>query len=335
MEQDTQIRNCPEGYRAVALKTNCLVQAWELGAGTDMEREMTASGKIIAHPDGSYELFSREASEGKGQMARAGDFFKVNAGYPHPNERAFFLQNHRPLGDDRYLQKAEPLKIWRLGEPETEEIRFLVDEGRLQVHPGDPERYFTAELWGTEETAPSDAAILFYSVDRDPEERITGIEFNFVVKEYLDANYTVIRTMTIEDYDRVYALWMSCKNMGFNNVDDSREGIGKYLKRNPSTCFAAEQGGRIVGVVLTGHDGRRGFIHHMAVAEDCRRQGIAQAMLEQALGALKEEGISKVALVVFNRNEAGNAFWERQGFTVREDLTYRNRALRELIRMDT
>ena len=146
---------------------------------------------------------------------------------------------------------------------------------------------------------------------------------------------TIIRVMNTEDYDRVYALWMSCKNMGFNNLDDSRQGIEKYLKRNPSTCFVAEQGDAIVGVVLAGHDGRRGFIHHMAVAEDCRRQGIATDLLGQALAALKEEGINKAALLVFNRNEAGNAFWERQGFTARDDVTYRNKTLTEMIRIDT
>ena len=144
-----------------------------------------------------------------------------------------------------------------------------------------------------------------------------------------------IRVMNMEDYDKVYALWMSCKNMGFNNLDDSREGIEKYLKRNPLTCFIAEKGEAIVGVILSGHDGRRGFIHHMAVAEGHRRQGIASALLEHALSALKAEGINKVALLVFNRNEAGNAFWEVQGFTARTDVTYRNKALAELVRIDT
>ena len=144
-----------------------------------------------------------------------------------------------------------------------------------------------------------------------------------------------IRVMNMEDYDKVYVLWMSCKNMGFNNLDDSREGIEKYLKRNPLTCFIAEKGEAIVGVILSGHDGRRGFIHHMAVAEDHRHQGIASALLEHALSALKAEGINKVALLVFNRNEAGNAFWEAKGFTARTDVTYRNKALAELVRIDT
>lgn len=144
-----------------------------------------------------------------------------------------------------------------------------------------------------------------------------------------------IRTMAIADYDRVYALWMSCKNMGFNDLDDSREGIAKYLMRNPNTCFIAEESGELAGVILAGHDGRRGFIHHMAVAEGHRREGIGAALVARALDALKAEGIHKAALLVFRYNEAGNAFWERMGFTVREDLNYRNLALAEMTRIDT
>ena len=155
------------------------------------------------------------------------------------------------------------------------------------------------------------------------------------VKELLDLTEFGIRVMTIDDYEKVYALWMSCKNMGFNNLDDSRAGIEKYLRRNPSTCFVAERGESIVGVILSGHDGRRGFIHHLAVAEDCRRQGIATELLECAVSSLDAEGINKVALLVFNRNEAGNAFWEKNGFTRREDLAYRNKALVEMVRIDT
>ena len=144
-----------------------------------------------------------------------------------------------------------------------------------------------------------------------------------------------IRTMTIDDYDRVYALWMSCRNMGFNNLDDSRDGIGRYLRRNPATSFVALEGDALVGVILAGHDGRRGFIHHMAVADAHRRRGVGAALVEAALAALKAEGINKVALLVFRYNEAGNAFWERMGFTAREDVAYRNRALAELTRIDT
>lgn len=144
-----------------------------------------------------------------------------------------------------------------------------------------------------------------------------------------------IRVMTLDDYDAVYTLWLSCEGMGLNNLDDSREGIERFLRRNPDTCFVAEDGDRIVGVIISGHDGRRGYIYHTAVSTDCRRQGIAQALVVQALDALERCGINKAALVVFARNEAGNAFWEKIGFSSREDLVYRNKALADLVRIDT
>ena len=144
-----------------------------------------------------------------------------------------------------------------------------------------------------------------------------------------------IRTFNISDYDSVYALWLRTPNMGLNDVDDSREGIAKYLERNPRTCFVAEQSGEVAGVIMCGHDGRRGFIHHTCVAVEHRHQGIGTTLVETALEALKAEGIKKAALVVFDRNEGGNAFWERIGFTTRPDLCYRNRALAALVRIDT
>ena len=136
--------------------------------------------------------------------------------------------------------------------------------------------------------------------------------------------------MTIEDYSKVYDLWISCDGMGLNHIDDSKDGIAKFLNRNPNTCFVAKQGTEVVGVILSGHDGRRGFIYHTAVSTAHRREGIGEKLVEHALMALKEEGITKVALVAFAQNETGNAFWEKQGFTVREDLVYRNRRLIEL-----
>lgn len=148
----------------------------------------------------------------------------------------------------------------------------------------------------------------------------------------MEINY---RNMKIEDYPKVWDLWMSSKNMGFNDKDDSEEGIARYLKRNPTSSFIATCEDRVVGVILSGHDGRRGFIHHMAVAEDFRRQGIASTLVSMALDALKAEGINKVACVVFKYNDNGNPFWEAQGFTCREDLNYRNKALVNLTRIDT
>ena len=144
-----------------------------------------------------------------------------------------------------------------------------------------------------------------------------------------------IRKFKTTDYDEVYALWRRTPGMGLNDIDDSREGIEKYLKRNPRTTFVVELDGEIIGVILAGHDGRRGYIHHTCVASELRHNGIGTRLVETALEALKCEGISKVALVVFEKNSSGNAFWERMGFTTRPDLNYRNKALIDLVRMDT
>ena len=144
-----------------------------------------------------------------------------------------------------------------------------------------------------------------------------------------------IREMTIEDYKQVYDLWIHTTGMGLNNLDDSEEGIEKFLKRNPTTCFVAEQEGKIIGVILAGHDGRRGFIYHTTVNQECRKQGIGKALVDHVLDALEKEGIHKVALVVFERNQLGNAFWEKQGFTDRDDLVYRNKSIHEMVRIDT
>ncbi len=143
------------------------------------------------------------------------------------------------------------------------------------------------------------------------------------------------RIMTNEDYAQVYALWLATPGMGLNDIDDSPQGIAKYLARNPRTCFVAEEAGQIIGAILSGHDGRRGFIQHTAVALAYRGQGIGKQLLQCAMEVLKQEGITKVALVVFEHNTIGNAFWERQGFTERNDLVYRNKAIAALQRMDT
>lgn len=144
-----------------------------------------------------------------------------------------------------------------------------------------------------------------------------------------------IRKMTMDDYDEIYALWLSCPGMGLNNLDDSREGITKYLARNPDTCFVAAEQDRVMGAILTGHDGRRGYISHTAVSPACQRQGIGKQLVEAALNALAGQGIHKVNLVAFSRNEKGNAFWEKMGFTQRPDLIYRNRTLVDMVRIDT
>lgn len=139
-----------------------------------------------------------------------------------------------------------------------------------------------------------------------------------------------LRLMQIEDYEQIQQLWLSTSGMGLNDIDDSYEGIQRFLKRNPTSCFVAEENTEIIGTILCGDDGRRGYIYHTTVKKEKQHQGIATALVTEALTALKAKGICKVALVVFNDNTNGNAFWETIGFHKREDLTYRNQALQEL-----
>lgn len=144
-----------------------------------------------------------------------------------------------------------------------------------------------------------------------------------------------IRNMKIDDYDKVYELWINTPNMGLNNIDDSKEGINKFLMRNPTTCFVAEIDKIIIGAIIAGHDGRRGYIYHTAVKISENGKGIGKSLVNNALKALKEEGINKVALVVFNKNKSGNDFWENLDFISRKDLVYRNKEIKKIIRIDT
>lgn len=117
-----------------------------------------------------------------------------------------------------------------------------------------------------------------------------------------------IRPMTIEDYDQVYRLWKEIKGFRLRSIDDSREGIERFLKRNPLTSVVAVKDGKIVGDVLCGHDGRQGSFYHVCVHEGCRKQGIGSAMVEYAMDALRKEGINRITLIAFRTNKGGNEF---------------------------
>lgn len=132
-----------------------------------------------------------------------------------------------------------------------------------------------------------------------------------------------IRNMLSSDYDAMMEMWTSSPDIGVN-PDDSSEYIEKFLVRNPTTSFVALENNEIVGTIMAGHDGYRGYIHHTCVVNDYRGNGIGTALVKAAVEAVKAEGINKVFLVVFKSNENGNAFWEKQGFKIREDLYYRD-----------
>ncbi len=133
--------------------------------------------------------------------------------------------------------------------------------------------------------------------------------------------------MTIDDYDDAYNLWSNTDGMGLRSLDDSKEGIDAFLKRNPNTNFVCRDGEKLVGTILSGHDGRRAYIYHAVVNPNYRRCGIGKKLVKEVITALELEGINKVALVVYSDNQKGNEFWESLGFVERNDLNYRNLAI--------
>jgi len=122
-----------------------------------------------------------------------------------------------------------------------------------------------------------------------------------------------IREMTVADYAQVYQLWTETEHL---NVDESDtiDRFTFYLRRNPGLCFVAIRDGRVIGTVLCGHEGRRGFMRHLAVDKECRGYGIARELVKESLRALAAEGVRKCNATVFTDNKAGFSFWERLGW---------------------
>lgn len=132
----------------------------------------------------------------------------------------------------------------------------------------------------------------------------------------------MIRLFTIDDYDQVYQLWKRTPGVGLRSMDDSMEGIKRFLLRNPNTNFVIDVDGHIVGTALGGHDGRRGYLYHLCVDEAYRRHSLGRKLIERMTEAMRKEGISKLGLVCFANNQAGNEFWHLLGWERRSDLNY-------------
>jgi ribosomal protein S18 acetylase RimI-like enzyme len=131
-----------------------------------------------------------------------------------------------------------------------------------------------------------------------------------------------IRSMTMEDYDEVFDMWQSISGFGIRSWDDSREGIERFIVRNPGLSVVALHDGRIVGGILCGHDGRRGCLYHVCVRQEYRKLGIGQEMVICCKEALHKEGINKINLIAFKSNEIGNKFWQKLKWKHREDCNY-------------
>jgi ribosomal protein S18 acetylase RimI-like enzyme len=128
-----------------------------------------------------------------------------------------------------------------------------------------------------------------------------------------------IRSMKIEDYDEIFSMWQITSKRALCEAD-SRENIERYLLRNAGMSQVALENGRIIGTVLAGHDGRRGFIHHMAVLPEYRRKHIGNALATEAIKKIAEDGIDKTHIFCYQDNLTGQGFWSSLGFKKRGDL---------------
>lgn len=138
-----------------------------------------------------------------------------------------------------------------------------------------------------------------------------------------------IRQMTIDDYEEVYQLWQGIHGFGIRSIDDSKEGVDRFLKRNPGISTVAIADDKIVGAILCGHDGRRGCLYHVCVHEKYRKCGIGKSMAVSCMRALQAEHINKVNIIAFKSNELGNSFWKEEGWTFRDDINYYDFTLNE------
>ncbi|MBD5140173.1 MAG: GNAT family N-acetyltransferase [Ruminococcus sp.] len=141
----------------------------------------------------------------------------------------------------------------------------------------------------------------------------------------------MIKVMTISDYENLFAMWKNTPNMGLRSLDDSKEGISCFLKRNPDTNFVAYEDEKLIGAILCGHDGRRGYIYHTVVLPEYRGRGIATALVEAAVEALQKEGITRVCLNVMKTNEQGKKFWVGKGWEKKDFLEFYSKAITDKI----
>lgn len=172
------------------------VQAYRLGEEHPVLRQLMEQGRIIKREDGQFEVFSQEALQGgtaHGQLAQAGDFIKLDsAGFPYPNDAAFFQKNHRHISGDHYEQMPKPLDAWTADQPMCPEVEFLIKQKGLTVDESSQDACFSAPLWGTREVAARDAVLIFYSITCGTDGAIKDADFNFVSRSEFEKTYHII-----------------------------------------------------------------------------------------------------------------------------------------------
>ena len=173
-----------------------MVHAYQLGSNHSVLNQLIAQGKIKKLGDGHYEVFSQEALNGgteHGQIAEKGDWIKIDGkGFPYPNKRNYFEENHRYVEGDTYEQLPKALQAWKADCEMCDEVMFLIEKKRLKIDKNSYDRFYSANLWGALEVANKDAVIIFYNVAYDQEGKITDVEFNFVEKTEFDRTYSII-----------------------------------------------------------------------------------------------------------------------------------------------
>ena len=133
----------------------------------------------------------------------------------------------------------------------------------------------------------------------------------------------IIEIMKIQDYNEIYDLWVQTEGITLRSIDDSENGIDRFLKRNPANSFVCRINNEMVGTILCGHDGRKGFIYHTVVNKEYRNMGIGKKLVSSSIDSLRQEDITKVAVLINSNNDLGNRFWELEGFSFEKDLIYR------------
>jgi ribosomal protein S18 acetylase RimI-like enzyme len=128
-----------------------------------------------------------------------------------------------------------------------------------------------------------------------------------------------IRIMEAKDYSGALSLWQSLPGLGLSGAD-KEDAIQQFLAKNPETCFVAQSSEKIIGTVLGGSDGRRGYLYHLAVHEEYQHLGLGRQLSEKCLEALKTQGLQKCHIFVINSNLAGLKFWQRLGWLLRNDI---------------
>lgn len=136
------------------------------------------------------------------------------------------------------------------------------------------------------------------------------------------------RTMHTSDYEQALHLWQSLPGIGLSSADE-KDNICDFLKKNPNTCFTALNNGNLIGTVLGGSDGRRGYIYHLAIHQSEQNKGIGKKLVDLCLNEFKKSGIQKCHIFVINDNAEGIAFWEKIGWQLRDDILVMSKEIKD------